>query len=385
MEEIYLNNDDVRKFILYKQGLLGDHRFIGKSGILAFIRQAGCIQFDPIDVCGKNAEIVLQSRVKGFTKQMLYELLYCDRKLLDYFDKNLSIIPIENWKYFERERVCHRNLERSHDDIQQVHDQIIAAVSENGPLCSSDLDLSQKVDWYWSKTKLSRAALEHMYFSGELAIHHKEGNIKYYDLIEKCIPEDILGAIDPYPNDFDHKKWRVLQRISSLGFMWNRASDAWLGIPGLKANERNTIFAELLSESHIVSIRADNIKYPLYCRTEDIKIIDYMKEKEHEKPRCEFIAPLDNMMWDRKLIKAIWDFDYKWEIYTPASERKYGYYVLPILYGERFIGRIEMKYDRKCKKLNVSNIWYESNVKLTKTIENSLVSAIERFEIFNES
>ncbi len=385
MEEIYLNNDDVRKFILYKQGLLGNHRFIGKSGVLEFIRQAGCIQFDPIDVCGKNSEIVLQSRVKGFTKQMLYELLYCDRKLLDYFDKNLSIIPIENWKYFERERAYHRNWERSHDDIQQVHGQIIAAVSESGPLCSSDLNLSQKVDWYWSKTKLSRAALEHMYFSGELAIHHKEGNIKYYDLIEKCLPEDILREADPYPNDFDHKKWRVLQRIGSLGFMWNRASDAWLGIPGLKANERNTIFAELLSESHIVSIKAENMKDPLYCRTEDIKIIDYMKEKGHETPRCEFIAPLDNMMWDRNLIKAVWDFDYKWEIYTPASERKYGYYVLPILYGESFIGRIEMKYDRKSKKLNVSNIWFEPTVELTKTIENSLASAIKRFEIFNKA
>ena len=84
MDQIYLSKGEVRKFILYKQGLLGDYRFIGKSGVLDFIRQAGCIQFDPIDVCGKNAEIVLQSRISGFTKQMLFELLYTDRKLLDY-------------------------------------------------------------------------------------------------------------------------------------------------------------------------------------------------------------------------------------------------------------------------------------------------------------
>lgn len=385
MDQIYLSKGEVRKFILYKQGLLGDYRFIGKSGVLDFIRQAGCIQFDPIDVCGKNAEIVLQSRISGFTKQMLFELLYTDRKLLDYFDKNLSIIPIENWKYFGRQRESHRNWERSYNEIQQVHDQIIAAISENGPLCSSDLNFSQKVDWYWSKTKLSRAALEHMYFSGELAIHHKEGNIKYYDLIEKCIPEDILNEADPYPCDFKHKKWRVLQRIGSVGLLWNRASDAWLGISGLKANERNNIFTELLSESCIVPIKAENVNDSLYCLTDDIKIIDFIKRKKHEKKRCEFIAPLDNMMWDRNLIKAIWDFDYKWEIYTPPSERKYGYYILPILYGERFIGRIEMTYDRKCKKLNVSNIWYEPNIELTKDIEKNVVSTIKRFEIFNEA
>lgn len=206
---------------------------------------------------------------------MLYELLYDDRKLLDYFDKNLSIIPIKNWKYFERERERHCNWERSHDEIKQVQDQIITVISENGPLCSSDLNFPQKVDWYWNKTKLSRAALEHMYFSGELAIHHKEGNIKYYDLIEKCVSEDILNEADPYSNDFKHKKWRVLKRIGSLGLLWNRTSDAWFGILDLRAKERNDIFTELLSESYIVPIKVENINYTLYCLAEDIKTIDY--------------------------------------------------------------------------------------------------------------
>lgn len=385
MDEIYLTNSEVRKFILYKQGMLGDYRFIGKSGVLDFIRQAGCIQFDPIDVCGKNAELVLQSRVSGFTKQMLYDLLYVDRKLVDYFDKNLSIIPTENWKYFERERELHRHRERSHEEIRQVHDQIIHAISEKGPLCSSDLKCAQKVDWYWNKTQLSRAALEHMYFSGELAIHHKEGNLKYYDLIERCLPKDILNEADPYPDDLEHRKWRVMRRIGSLGLLWNRASDAWLGIPGLNAKERNHVFAALVAESRVVPVKAGNVKYTLYCLAEDIPIIDFIKRKQPESPRCEFIAPLDNVMWDRNLIKAVWDFEYKWEVYTPCAERKYGYYVLPILYGERFIGRIEMKYDRKCRKLNVSDLWYEPDVKLTKSIEEDLASALKRFERFSET
>ena len=76
MKELNLTLDEAKRFILYKQGLLGEHRFSGKEGVLDFVRQAGCIQFDPIDVCGKNAELVLQSRVSGFTKKMLYELLY---------------------------------------------------------------------------------------------------------------------------------------------------------------------------------------------------------------------------------------------------------------------------------------------------------------------
>ena len=385
MSELYLTKKEARKFILYKQGLLGDRRFVGKNGILDFIRQAGCIQFDPVDVCGKNPEIVMQSRIGGFTKAMLYELLYVDRKLVDYFDKNLSIMPMEDWRYFERERENHRQWERSHEEILQVHDKIIAAISEKGPQCSADLDISQKVDWYWSRTKLSRAALEHMYFSGELAIHHKGGNMKYYDLIENCIPEEILKAPDPYPDDFDHRKWRVLRRIGSLGLLWNRASDAWLGIQGLKAGERNDIFEQLISEGCILPVKVEGIAHTLYCLAGDEGIAEYSKGESPAKQRCEFIAPLDNMMWDRNLIKEIFDFEYKWEIYTPQPQRKYGYYVLPILFGERLVGRIEMAYDRKNRQLNVSNIWYEPGVRVTKKLESGIKSALKRFETFNGS
>lgn len=383
MTEIHITKNEARKFILYKQGLLGDYRFEGKNGILDYIRQAGCIQFDPIDICGKNAELVLQSRIKGVTKSQLYELLYVDRKLVDYFDKNLSIFPVEDWKYFERTREEHRRWERSHDEINQVRNIIISSISEQGPMCSSDFELSQKVDWYWSETKLSRAALEHLYFTGELAIHHKQGTIKYYDLIGNCIPDCILKEPDPYPSDFAHRKWLVLRRIGSVGLLWNRASDAWLGIPGLKSKERNDIFSALLSETYITPVIVEDINHPFYCLTEDIKWMESIDKEIPAKPRCEFIAPLDNMMWDRNLIKEIFDFEYKWEIYTPQSERKYGYYVLPILYGDRFIGRIEMVYDKKCRELNVINIWYEPGIKLTKAMEKGLNSAIKRFERFN--
>lgn len=383
MPDIHLTKPQARRFILLKQGLLGNHKFTGKEGILTYIKQAGCLQYDPIDVCGKNAELVLHSRVKGFTKSMLYDLLYKDRSLIDYFDKNLSILPAEDWKYFQRDRNNHRQWERSHAEIQSVRDRILKAISESGPLCSSDLDLPQKVDWYWSSTKLSRAALEHMYFTGELAIHHKKGTVKYYDLTENCLPKEITAAPDPYPDDHAHRKWRVLRRIGALGLLWNRASDAWLGIGGLKSQERTDIFTELTSENLITPITVEEISHPLYCLTEDIPVIDYIKTSPRLKHRCEFIAPLDNMMWDRNLIKALFGFDYKWEIYTPVSRRKYGYYVLPILCGETFAGRVEAVYDKKAQKLTVKNLWYEPTVKPTEKLKTKITAALNRLEKFN--
>ena len=125
MDRIYFTKKQARQFLLLKHGLLGEYKYVGKEGILSFVRQAGCIQFDPVDVCGRNADLVLQSRIKGYQKTMLYELLYVDRKLVDYFDKNLAILPVENWKYFGRERQAHRSWERSHTEILEVQERVL--------------------------------------------------------------------------------------------------------------------------------------------------------------------------------------------------------------------------------------------------------------------
>ncbi len=99
--------------------------------------------------------------------------------------------------------------------------------------------------------------------------------------------------------------------------------------------------------------------------------------------RTEFIAPLDNMLWDRKLIKKIFDFEYKWEIYTPIAERKYGYYVLPVLCGDRFIGRIEIVNDKKLKQLIVKNFWFEDAVANNNEFNDDIYDCLKRFSNFN--
>lgn len=384
MEMISFTKRQACRFLLLKQGLLGDYRFEGKQGIMEFIRQAGCIQFDPVDVCGKNAELVLQSRIKRFSKEMLSDLLYQDRVLVDYFDKNLAIFPVDDWPYFERYREQHRQWERSHEAVRGAGSQVRKHITAHGPVCSGDLDMPDKVDWYWSRTKLSRAVLEHMYFTGELAVHHKIGSIKYYDLIENCIPRTILSAPEPYPAEHDHQTWRVLRRIGSVGLLWNRASDAWLNIGGLKSAERSAAFTRLLREQKIEAVHVEGIKEELYMRVEDIPLARQCVDQNSWKKRCEFIAPLDNLMWDRKLIQALFGFDYKWEIYTPAEKRRFGHYVLPVIYGDRFIARIEASADTKTHTLRVKNIWFEPDVKRTTRMDEAIDSAIRRFSLFNQ-
>ena len=110
---------------------------------------------------------------------------------------------------------------------------------------------------------------------------------------------------------------------------------------------------------------------------------DVIAGRIDRKPRLEFLAPLDPMLWDKAMIAALWNFRYSWEIYTPADKRKYGYYTLPILWGDRFIGRIEIIADHKSSALRVKNIWYEPGVCLTKNIQASMDRALVRFSRFN--
>jgi uncharacterized protein YcaQ len=264
-----------------------------------------------------------------------------------------------------------------------VRETLKAAIRAKGFVCSKDLDFPDKVNWYWSDQNLARVALEALYYYGELVIHHKKGMIKYYSLAEDWIPTGIFEQKDPFPDDFEHLEWRVLRRIGALGLLWNRHSDAFLFLD-LKTPERNRVFQALEAEGKIVRIGVEGQKDDLFCLPEDQKLIEAAITIDKVPERVEFIAPLDPMMWDRKLIKALFAFEYTWEIYTVETKRKYGYYVLPILYGDQLVGRIEMANDRKNQTLVVKNVWYETGWKPTKKYETAFANALERFRLFSD-
>ena len=382
-----------RQFILAKQGLIGSYRFTGKDGAYEYVRQAGCIQFDPVDVCGKNAELTLQSRVRGFKKSMLNELLYKDRKLIDYADKELSIWPVDDWPYFSDYRERSKDLGMSFEGLEELKKQALDHIAENGPVCSDKLPIKGEIYWHssmhWSgnwdkKSQAARSVLEQLYTDGELVIHHKNGSRKYYDLAIRHIDASILNAQNPLKSKEQVLRWRVLRRIGAVGLLWDKNSTAFLGID-INASKRKEILSCLTDEGKICPVCVEGIKQTFYYRKEDDELMRLILEgKADLKPRMSFIAPLDPLMWDKSLIYALWDFKYAWEIYTPANKRKYGYYTLPIIYSERFVGRIEVIPDRKRGVLSVKGLWWEEGVSLTKKIQAKLMSTLKRFASFND-
>ena len=388
-----VTQDQARRFILFKQGLLGEHRFIGKEGAYRYVRQAGCIQFDPVDVCGKNAELTLQSRVKGFRKRMLDDLLYRDRLLVDYSDKELSIWPTEDWPYFSGYRERSMAHGRRFEGIPELEAQAVDYIRRHGPVSSDTLPVEGRIFWHssmhWSgdwhkESPAARSVLEQLYTDGVLLIHHKSGSRKFYDLAEKYLPPELLNAPNPCADEAAFLDWRVRRRIGAVGLLWNRRSDAWLGIE-MTAEQRDAAFERLEKAGDVTAVRVEGLRSPLYMLSADRQELEaVMADWAPLKERLEFLAPLDPMLWDRKLIEALWGYRYSWEIYTPADKRKYGYYVLPILYGDRFIGRIEPKADRQEKTLTVRNLWLEPGVRETRRLSEKIVSAARRLARFNE-
>jgi len=353
-----LTQTQARRFLFYLHGLL-ERRFVGKDGAMAYIRQCGCLQFDPVDVCGQSAQLALHARVEN-SAGMLHALLYEDRLLFDYPDKQLSIIPIEDWPRFAPGREWARGHLRHYPQLAGLMEVARAHIARNGPVDADSLPVQGDISWWsaihWSSSqKAARAVLEQMYSMGELVVHHKQRTRKFYDLAARHLPADLLAAPYPFADELARDCWVALRRVGGVGLLWSRFSETWGALDD--TDRRAKALAHLCERGELTQVTVEGIKSPMYLRTADLPLLACAMQ-DH-KPRCELLAPLDTLMWDRKLIQALFGFTYSWEIYTPPAKRKYGAYVLPLTYGDRFVGRAEPVVDRKAGKLIVRNIWLE--------------------------
>ncbi|MBN1687136.1 MAG: AlkZ family DNA glycosylase, partial [Spirochaetales bacterium] len=329
--------------------------------IVRFIRKIGCIQYDPLSKTARNADLVLQSRCRNCSEDTLYRLLYEQRVLVDGWDKNMSIWAATDWPYFarRRDRYLNRYSKRS-GEFEPVKSDIINLIKKNGYISSKDVHGNKKVQWAWAPTDIGRAVLESMFHCGELLIHHRDGARKYYGLTTELLPGAMANEIDPNKTVEDYHEWLVKRRIGAVGLLWNKSGDAWLGT-NLTKDERSQSFGRLLEKEEIVEVKIADSKEIFYMPKAEARLLHV----DNQCGEASVIAPLDNLMWDRKLISAIFNFDYRWEVYTPSQARKFGYYVLPVLAGETFVARCEPIVDRKNNELVIRNWWWEDNVRIS--------------------
>jgi uncharacterized protein YcaQ len=378
---ITLSKTEARRFILTHQNLYPPRMLSGKDGITEFISCVNSIQFDPINVVGRNPDLVLQSRIKNYKPIQLDELLYEDRQLIDGWDKMASIYLLDDWPKFSRHRLLAKHSFNGYGHLTE-NDllNILNTVQERGPISSLEFNNSEIVDWHWGPTKIARAVLESLNSMGKIGIHHRLNNRRYFDVIEKLIPQDLLTRADPFPNDESYQEWHVLRRIKSMGMVNPKSGDYWLGILGVKAKERSEIINRLIERDQLVSVQIYELpKQIFYACKEHIEKMDFSQNQHGKILSASIIAPLDNFLWDRRLIKDLFDFNYVWEVYKPKKQRIFGYYVLPILLSDQFIARFEPKFDKKTKILTINNWWWEDNIVPNSKIFEALIKCLTDF------
>lgn len=379
MKETNITKQQARRFLLAHQRLLPPYQYEGKQGVLDFIRHVGCIQFDPLDIVGHNSELVLQSRVSGFSPGMLQELLYRDRKLVDGWDKKMSIYCTEDWPHFiyRQREAAKRSERRDIEVVRAVYPEVRKAIEERGPLSSIDLDHDRKVAWSWGPTRLAKVALDDLYNLGELVIHSRIHTRKVYDLASRHLPEEILNATDPHETQEEYHDWHVLRRIGGAGLVWNKGI-LWPGIYGVRREERTTVLKRLIKQGKALEVHVEGARLPLYMRSQDMTELDEVTDNDIPLLKAALLAPLDNLLWERELIRDLFGFDYTWEVYKPVAERKYGYYVLPVLYGDRFIARFEPGCE-KDGALVIKNWWWEPDVTPSEEMSAALKDCFKQF------
>jgi uncharacterized protein YcaQ len=383
LPELTISQTVARRFILAHHHLWPPRQFEGKEGVLEYIKHVGSIQFDPINIVGRNPDLVLQSRVKDFRPNFLDQLLYEDRMLIDGWDKMACLYLTSDWPFFNRRR----NFLRQNDDPRKPPDsileEVLSEIRQRGPLSSLDFKEHDKVDWHWGPTKAGRAALEYLYSHGCVGVHHRVNNRRYFDLIERLLPAELLNAPDPFIDSQDYEDWHVLRRVGSLGLAQTNTGEYWSGILGVKSAQRRTALKRLAEHQKVIPLVIEDYPIePLFIRSADLPTLEAIQEQAEPQPVTALIAPLDNLIWNRGLIDKLFDFQYTWEVYKPKAKREYGYYVLPVLYGDRFIARLDPAFDKKKRTLTIQNWWWQADVEHNTSLYASLEESLHAFAAY---
>jgi hypothetical protein len=410
--------------------------------VLAVVERLGSLQFDPLEVAGRNHDVVLLARVAGYRREWTDELLYERRDLFEAYNKGLSILPTRELPYhritWDRNRAEHDG--GAFDEHAPLVAELLDRMRRNGRLSSTDIEPRAAIEWYWRPTNQVRAILEALAEAGITGIARREGNRRVYDLAERLFPAELLAERPPERDQYRH---RLLSRYRAHGLLGpGGQAELWHGTGRDGAPFRAALRAELVEAGDLVHVAVEGVRGERFILGSEI---GQLAAAEREvaagippgsgrrsdpaigqpggdqpggdqpggdqpggdqpggdqpggdqpggdqpgggqpgggqpgggqpgggqpgggRPGVAFLAPLDPFVWDRNLLRQLFGFDYVWEVYVPERKRRWGYYVLPILFGDRLVGRIEPRIDRATGALRVVDLWWEDGFSPTAT------------------
>jgi uncharacterized protein YcaQ len=382
---LHISNEEARRLLLYVHGLsFPVHRQLTSEGLLELIEHLGFVQLDSINTIARAHHMILFTRNSTYQQGQLAHLIENERLLFENWTHDAAVIPMQFYRYwkprFDREqgRLQTAWRQRRRDGFEAQIEQVLSHIRANGPVMARNLGTEQKKatrgwwDWHPSKT-----ALEYLWRCGHLAIIRRDGFQKVYELAERVIP---ATACDGQASKDAVVDWACRSALDRLGFASPREiAGFWAAVSSAEAQawcKQNLDHGV----RHITVECADGGQpRPMFARSD---LAELMHDLPSPPKGLRFLSPFDPLIRDRLRTRRIFNFDYRIEVFVPASQRQYGYYVFPILQEDRFIGRIDMKHRRQEGKLLVTGLWLEPGQQLTRSRQRDLGLALERLRRF---
>jgi uncharacterized protein YcaQ len=342
----------------------------GARGTRAVLDRLRCIQLDPLDVLGTNADLVAMARVDGVARGDVFKHLF-PRYAFEHFAKERCILPARAFPYYRRHGHEAQTPWWQHGERERrVQPQLVRAVleelRERGSLTARELTdhgAVEPLDWsgWMGTSKATTMALEILWTVCDIVVTGRtESGAKIYDL-----PERAFGDIEQPAEEF--ARWALRERVHAAGLLSRAGGSMWSMLGSIRTS---SVVDEMVEQGELVDVSIEGsprryLASPSFLATKRVRYDD----------RVRILGPLDPLLWDRNLVRHVFDFDYVWEVYKPAHQRKWGWYVCPLLHRDTLIGRIDARVEGNT--LIVKKLWLEGDGEHDDK-RDAIVAALER-------
>lgn len=373
---MHLTQETVRTAMLAAQGLLcPPESHATKNDILPIIRQIGYLQIDTIQAVKRSQHLVLWSRLGAYEPAWLDEI-HTEGCLFEYYAHALCYLPIEDYPIFRGLMLFDDRTGNGWQKWADAHPEVVehvrSVIKENGPVCSADFD-SETIPTGWGDAKQEKLALSRLFSTGELMIPYRAKFRRYFDFRARVLPDwDDADALDPK----SARKALLLKTIHALGV----AREDWLtSYYYMLKTGLSDVLTGLVVEGQLLPVQVAGWNVPGYIHADQIQMVEATTRGELNPTYTTFLSPFDPLVSDRGRALDLFDFDYRMESYTPARDRKYGYFCLPILHKGRLVGRLDPKAHRQEKRMEIKKIHLESSVEITEDLVTDLKNTLQKF------